>query len=130
MTSLDDWPGAYARALASQRWSEVDPLVHDGVCATFSDGSRHEGRSAVRAAFERNFAAIQDERYAISNLRWIRRGTDHALYVFDFAWSGVIGGRPASGAGRGTTALVREGDRWLMIAEHLGPKPPARKEAP
>ena len=38
---------------------------------------------------------------------------------------GVIGGQPAAGAGRGTTVLVRQGDRWLMIAEHLGPKPRA-----
>jgi hypothetical protein len=124
MKRLDDWPDAYARALASLRWSEVDPLVHDDVRATFSDGLRHLGRAAVRAAFERNFAAIRDEPYAISNLRWPRRGTDHAVCLFDFAWSGVVGGRPAGGAGRGTTALLFESDRWLMIAEHLGPKPP------
>lgn len=119
----DDWPKAYERALASQRWSEVDPFLHDDVCVTFSDGRRSEGRAAVQAAFERNFALIRDETYAISNLRWIRRAADHAVYLFDFAWSGVIAGKPASGAGRGTTVLVRAGDRWLMIAEHLGPRP-------
>ena len=97
---LDDWPKAYERALATQRWSDVDPLVHDDVCATFSDGSRYEGRTAVRGAFERNFAAIQDEKYAVSNLTWIRRGADHAVYVFEFAWSGLIGGQPSGGAGR------------------------------
>lgn len=120
--SLDDWPKAYERALATQTWSEVDPLVHDDVCATFSDGSRFNGRAAVRAAFERNFASIQDEEYVISNMTWIHRSEGHAVYVFEFRWSGVIGGKPAAGAGRGTTVLVREGDRWRMIAEHLGPR--------
>lgn len=123
--SLDDWPNAYACALASQSWSQVDPLVHDEVCATFSDGSRHVGRAAVRAAFERNFEAIRDETYTLSKLTWILREAEHAVYVFEFAWTGVIGGQPASGAGRGTTVLVRSGGRWLMIAEHLGPRPRA-----
>jgi len=121
--TCDEWPKAYERALATQRWSEVDPLVHDDVCVTFSDGRRFEGRPAVQAAFETNFGVIRDETYSVSDLRWLRRGDDHAVYVFRFAWSGVIGGKAASGAGRGTTVLVRVGDRWQMLAEHLGPAP-------
>jgi len=121
--TLDDWVTLYEQALASQEWASVDPLVHDRVCATFSDGRRFVGRDAVRGAFERNFALIQDEEYRVSDVEWLVRSEDHAAYVFTFHWSGLIGGEPASGSGRGTTVLVREGERWLKIAEHLGPAP-------
>ena len=29
----------YERALGSQRWGEVEPLVHEDVCVTFSTGA-------------------------------------------------------------------------------------------
>jgi ketosteroid isomerase-like protein len=99
----------------------VDPLVHDDACVTFSTGTVHFGKAAIQKAFEQNFEAIADEEYRISNVRWVRRGTDIAIYIFDFHWTGKIRGRSASGSGRGTCVLQRDVDGWRLLVEHLGP---------
>jgi ketosteroid isomerase-like protein len=117
----DDFVRRYEAALASQRWTEVDPLVHDDVCVTFSTGAVHKGRAAVRRAFETNFASIEDEQYRVSNVHWALRSERVAVSLFDFEWGGRIQGRPAHGRGRGTSVLVRDGDAWRLLVEHLGP---------
>ena len=121
--TAEEFVRAYEQALASQRWALVEPLVHEHACVTFSDGAVHLGKAAVRKAYEANFAAIESEVFRISNVHWVRRGDDVAVYLFDFAWSGRIGGRDAKGAGRGTSVLVRHGSAWQLLAEHLGPAP-------
>lgn len=113
---------AYERALATQDWSAVAPLVHDDACVTFSTGTVHKGKPEVREAFEANFSSIQDEQYAISRAHWVTRTADYAVCLYEFDWSGVIGGQAASGAGRGTSVLVREDGRWQLLVEHLGPR--------
>jgi ketosteroid isomerase-like protein len=111
----------YERALGTQSWVAVEPLIHDDACVTFSTGAVHKGKQAVQAAYEANFKAITDERYRIANVHWVLQGRDTALYLFDFEWSGMIDGREASGKGRGTAALIVKDERWQLIAEHLGP---------
>jgi len=118
--TVEDFLQAYGQALASREWARVAPLVHENACVTFSSGAVHLGKTAVRKAFEANFAAIEDEDYRISNVHWVRRGEPVSVCVFDFAWTGRIGGRDASGAGRGTSVLVRHGPGWQLLAEHLG----------
>lgn len=119
--TVEDFIQAYQSALASRQWALVEPLVHEDACVTFSNGTVHVGKAAVRSAYEANFSAIEDEDYRISNVHWVRRGDDLSVYVFDFAWSGRIGGRDARGAGRGTSVLARHGSGWRLLAEHLGP---------
>ena len=116
----DEFIPLYERALALH-WQAVDPLVHDDACVTFSNGTVHVGKAAVQRAFESNFAAIADEKYRISNVRWVHRGSEIAVYLFDFNWSGRVGGRSASGSGRGTSVLHRDHDGWRLLVEHLGP---------
>jgi ketosteroid isomerase-like protein len=116
----DEFIPLYERALASQRWDAVDPLVHDDACVTFSNGTVHVGKAAVQGAFEANFAAIADEEYRISNIRWVHRGSEVAVYLFEFNWSGRVGGRPASGSGCGTSVLHRDDNGWRLLVEHLG----------
>ncbi len=115
---------AYEKALASQDWSRVEPLVHNDACVTFSSGTVHKGRDAVKAAFEKNFSLIKDEEYSITNVHWVVKSETTAVYLFDFQWSGIIKDKPASGGGRGTSVLVNENNRWHLLVEHLGPKPP------
>jgi ketosteroid isomerase-like protein len=117
----DEFIQLYERALASQRWDFVDPLVHDDACVTFSNGKVHIGKAAVQRAFEANFALISDEEYRVSNIYWVHRGTETAVYLFEFNWSGLIGGRPAKGSGRGTSVLQRDESGWRLLVEHLGP---------
>lgn len=118
--TAEEFIARYEAALATQRWEAVEPLIHDDACVTFSTGETHRGKAAVRAAYASNFAAIENEVYRISDVHWILRAADVAVYAFAFRWTGVIGGRAASGGGRGTSVLVRDGSTWKLIAEHLG----------
>jgi ketosteroid isomerase-like protein len=112
---------AYESALATQDWKYVEPLMHADVCVTFSDGSHFRGREEVRTAFERNFSLIEDEQYAIRSVHWIANDPCHAVCTYEFQWSGLIGGNPARGEGRGTSVLTNDDGTWLIVAEHLGP---------
>lgn len=119
---LDDFVSLYEQALATQDWVVVDPLIHDDACVTFSTGTVHVGKPAVRRAFEQTFLTILDEEYRISNIRWVHRGDEVAVYLFDFNWTGRIGGRAASGSGLGTAVLRRDDAHgWRLLVEHLGP---------
>jgi len=113
----------YEQSLAAQDWDQVAPLISDNASVTFSDGSVHKGKQQVRAAFERNFAAIADETYRILNVHWLLDADNVATYLFDFHWTGTIQGQLAEGGGRGTAVLIREDGKWQLLAEHLGPAP-------
>jgi len=42
---------AYEKALATQDWRQVEPLVHADTCVTFSNGTVHKGKAEVQKAF-------------------------------------------------------------------------------
>lgn len=117
----DDFLRQYEHALRSQQWSRVAPLIHENACVTFSTGQVHKGKPAVQRAFESNFSSIEGERYEISNVHWGLRDEQVAACLFDFQWAGRVEGREAHGAGRGTAVLVRDGESWQLLVEHLGP---------
>lgn len=116
----DEFLKNYERALSTQQWSIVAPLIHEDACVTFSDGT-FRGKAAVQQVFERTFGLIEDETYAISNLHWVRKSVDYAVCQFEFRWSGLIDGEQSSGSGRGTSVLIKENGRWQLLTEHLGP---------
>ena len=116
-----DFVKDYERALGTQDWNIVEPLIHDDACVTFSNGDVNKGKEEIKLAYEKNFSVIQDEEYAISNVHWVRKTQEYAVYLFDFSWSGIINNELASGTGRGTTVLINENGYWKLLAEHLGP---------
>jgi len=111
---------SYEQALMTQQWESVASLFHEDVCVTFSEGT-YKGKTAVQQAFERTFKLIKDETYAIKNLYWVTKSADFSVCLFTYSWSGIINGQQASGSGRGTSVLVNEDGRWLLLTEHLGP---------
>ena len=114
---------AYASALATQDWDQVAPLIDEDARVVFSDGTLLIGKDAIRTAYTRNFTTIEGEDYRMTNIHWLVDTPESAAYTFDFHWAGVIQGRAASGAGRGTTVLACRDDRWRLVGEHLGPMP-------
>ncbi|MEW6086378.1 MAG: nuclear transport factor 2 family protein [Chloroflexota bacterium] len=118
----EDFIRAYEGALATQDWGQVEPLMHSEACVTFSNGTVHKGRGEVQKAFEKNFSLIKDETYSITNVHWVHKGKETAVYLFDFNWSGIINDQPASGGGRGTSVLIKNNGSWQLLVEHLGPK--------
>ena len=110
----------YEEALASQKWINVDPLMHNDVCVTFSSGT-FKGKTDVQKAFEQTFSIIKDEEYSISDLHWIYIGDESAICLYCFHWKGLINGQLSSGGGRGTSVLVKVSGKWEILTEHLGP---------
>ena len=98
-------------------------LIHDDAVYWFSDGTSHVGKAAIERAIRRNFDAIKDETYRISELVWMAHSPDVAACTYRYDWSGTIDGEPASGFGRGTSVLVRNSDSWLVVHEHLSRSP-------
>ncbi|MFN8287543.1 MAG: nuclear transport factor 2 family protein [Chitinophagales bacterium] len=111
----------YKTALATQQWQQVAPLICSDACVTFSTGAVHKGIAAIEQAYRHNFSVIKNEEYKVSDVEWLHKEVDIAVYVFLFEWKGLIGGKPASGAGRGTCVIRKEADGWKLLAEHLGP---------
>ena len=120
--TAEEFLAAYEAALAAQDWDEVDPLIHPNCVVTFSSGQVNEGKAAVEKAFRTNFDLIEEEEYAMSKVNWIVKTGEFAVLSFEYDWSGVIHGSPASGGGRGTSSLIKEDGKWLLVAEHLGPR--------
>lgn len=112
----------YEKALATQDWKSVEPLISKRASVTFSTGAVHEGKEAVKTAFERNFKLIKSEEYKIKNVRWLFTNESTAVYLFDFSWKGIMNNQLIGGEGIGTSVLIREGAKWVLLTEHLGKK--------
>jgi len=110
----------YERGLESQNWLNIESLMHDDVCVTFSSGT-FKGKQEVQQAFEKTFALIKDEKYSILNLHWVFSDENTAVCIYEFNWEGIINGKHASGGGRGTSVLIKTSSEWQIITEHLGP---------
>lgn len=109
----------YARSTDAHRLEPTLAMIADDAVYLFSDGTSHVGKAAIADALAKNFAAIGYETYRIRDVRWLVRTGDVATCVYVFEWSGVIDGKPASGSGRGTSVLRRDGESWLVVHEHL-----------
>lgn len=111
----------YEAALATQDWQAVSPFIHQDACVTFSNGDFFRGKAEVQKAYERNFRLIQDEKYSIFDLYWVRKAEQYAVCIYTFRWQGMVNGKPVRGSGRGTTMIVKENGKWFLLTEHLGP---------
>jgi len=111
---------AYEQALATQNWKNVDPLVSENASVTFSDGSVHLGKIKIQQAFENNFSKIKNESYKIKHVKWLKKESSFAVYLFEFHWSGFIEEKLVSGKGIGTSVIINENGIWKLLSEHLG----------
>jgi ketosteroid isomerase-like protein len=117
--SPDEFIRAYERASCSHVVEDTLRLIDDNAVYWFSDGTSHVGKRAIEQAIRSNFETIQDEEFHILDVVWVAQSAETAACTFHFAWSGIIRGNEASGAGRGTMVLVRKGESWVVVHEHL-----------
>ena len=89
----------------------MTPLISERASVTFSNGTVHEGKEAVKAAFERNFELIKSEEYNVENVRWLFTNESTAVYLFDFSWKGIMNDKPIGGSGIGTSVLIQEAEK-------------------
>ena len=113
---------SYQKALASQDWNFVSPLIDDKACVSFSNGKVHKGKKEVEAAFKTNFSTIKGESYKMKNIHWVKREAQYAVYLFEYYWSGYINDKLVEGNGIGTSMIIKKAEKWVLLSEHLGKK--------
>ena len=108
----------YEQASNSHDIDRVVPMIAEDAAYWFSDGS-YRGLAEITGAIERTFQAIRDEVYEITDLEWVVLSAEYAVCRYRFGWTGLIGGQPGSGRGRGTNVVVKRDGGWKMLHEHL-----------
>jgi len=117
-SNLVEFIKAYEKANNSHVWSNVKPFIADDATYWFTDGS-FLGIEEIKGAIEVTFEKIRDEVYTISDLKWPIRTDSTAVCTYQFHWKGTIEGVSRAGSGRGTNVLVKSGDTWRIVHEHL-----------
>lgn len=112
----------YIRATNTHRFDEVAPLVDEAAVFWFTSGT-YRGLAAIRAAFERTWAMIQEEVYVIEDVEWLAADESSAACLYTYRWRGCIDGVVREGSGRGTTVWRRDGRQWRVVHEHLSAWP-------
>jgi 8-oxo-dGTP pyrophosphatase MutT (NUDIX family)/ketosteroid isomerase-like protein len=115
---LSAFMAGYERAANSHQVGRVLPLIADDATYWFTDGS-YRGREEIAGAFDRTFAAIQDEVYEIRELEWFALRDELAACRYRFFWRGVVDGQPSWGQGRGTNVVVKRDGGWQVQHGHL-----------
>lgn len=115
----DDFMRDYEAASNDHNLEATLRLIDEDAVYMFSNESIHVGKETVATAIKTNFDAIALESYKISNLTWLSHTAEVAICVYDYSWSGIVGGENASGNGRGTSVIKRHGESWKVSHEHL-----------
>jgi ketosteroid isomerase-like protein len=108
----------YEAAANSRDFARVRPLIHPEAAYRFTDGD-FLGIKAIQKAFEDTWDHIRDEKYAISNIRFVHIDEKSASITYDFSSSGIVDGRKKSVMGRGTNILIKTDTGLQCILEHL-----------
>ena len=117
---------SYELYLNRRDFDTLADLIAPDAVFWFSDGS-HRGIAAIRAAFEATWRALPEETYWLDELEWLAETDRAAACTYRFNWRATRNGQPISGAGRGTTVLHHNGDRWQIVHEHLSLNPVAAR---
>ena len=64
----------------------------------------------------------KSEQYKMSDITWVKKEVNYAVYLFNYHWSGIIKDKMVSGNGIGTSVIIKERDNWHLLVEHLGKK--------
>ena len=115
----------YFSASSSGALQRTLDMIDDDALYWFSNETAHVGKEAVAAAIKHNLDSIEDEKFQVSEVKWLVETAEVAVAMFRFEWSGKIGGQPTAGSGRGTSVLKRCGESWLVVHEHLSKGPTA-----
>ncbi len=126
--SVIDFLNNFEAIAQKKNFDLVSDMVHERAVFRFNDGD-FVGRPAVRAAFEKTWASstgkLEQEKFYLSDIVVVATDTNTAAATYNWNWEGVSQGKSFRIQGRGTRVLVREGERWQIIHEHLSrmPKP-------
>ena len=102
-------------------------LLTDDVAFFYSNGTALWGKRQFEAVMIANWKLIDQYNYRTVDAVWLSRSDTAAVVIYTFAWSGVSGGNPVSGEGRGTRVFRKEVSKgvfrrtggWRIAHEHL-----------
>lgn len=109
-----DFLNEYIRRTNLHQFDAVAPLIDDDAVYWFSSGS-YRGLNAIQTAFERTWATIQNEQYAIEDLEWLMVDDLIATCIYTYRWKGSIDGVAREGTGRGTNVLRKDNEQWRIL---------------
>ncbi len=112
----------YEQRTNTHRFEEVAPLIAEHAVYWFNDGS-FQGINAIKQAFDKTWALIQDEQYAIEQVQWLVNDEHVAVCIYLFHWKGSVKGQISEGIGRGTSVLQKLDGQWKVTHEHLSSLP-------
>lgn len=124
---------SFIEAMIRRNMPAALDLLTDDVALFYSNGSAVWGKRQFEAVMAANWKLVDDYSYKTVDSIWIAQSETVAVAIYTFAWSGVAGGNPVQGEGRGTRVFrkVQSESRssgWLIAHEHLssgqwGPRP-------
>jgi ketosteroid isomerase-like protein len=114
----EDVLAAYEERINQHDFDLLAPLIASDATFWFTEGS-YAGHAAIRAAFERTWATLNNDTYRLDQRHWIARGDDVAACSYRFVWTTTIDGERRTGSGRGTTILRRDAGTWRIAHEQL-----------
>lgn len=109
---------AYEAAVRSRDFDKLAPFLAENAVFWFTGGS-YVGKPAVRQGFDERWAAIHDEKYTLSDVKWVVTSYWTSACTFDFRSEGTVNSRRVLDEGRGTTVLKRIGGSWRIVHQHL-----------
>ncbi|OAI40324.1 hypothetical protein AYO38_05975 [bacterium SCGC AG-212-C10] len=116
-------PSEYKRELVRRMNAKDLPgtleLIADEAVYFWSNGRAMFGKTEIEAGLRENFACIQNDVYEVLDVTWLVETEDVASCVYRFQWRGEIGGKPASGSGRGASVIGKMDGEWRTIHENL-----------
>lgn len=115
---LETFLEAYEKAANSRDFNTVAPFIADDAAFWFTNGV-FDGKENIREAFENTWRDIQNEEYAIADVRWIATNYWMSACTYRFKSDGIVDGKRQVYEGKGTNVLRRISGSWRIVHEHL-----------
>ncbi|HLD74822.1 MAG TPA: nuclear transport factor 2 family protein [Bdellovibrionota bacterium] len=112
----------YEKGLNTHNFDNVRHLIAPDAVFWFNEGS-FEGIDEIEKACNKTFNLIKNEKYWLTNKKWISSSQETVAIIYNYNWTGVINGKNESGFGRGTSILANIDNTWKIIHEHLSKQP-------
>jgi ketosteroid isomerase-like protein len=94
-------------------------LIANDAVYFWSNGTAMFGKAQIEQGMKAGFEGIQNDVYEVHDLTWLVDEPEVAVAVYRFQWVGEVGGKPASGKGRGASVIKRIDGEWRTVHEHL-----------
>jgi ketosteroid isomerase-like protein len=115
---LDTFLEAYEEAANSRDFEKVAPFIAADASFWFTNG-QFSGKTEIQKAFEDTWKSIQDEKYTISDVRWVASTYWTSACTYKFKSDGIVNGKRQIYEGHGTNVVKRIAGRWRIVHEHL-----------